>query len=243
MSATTSPGHHEPLGTWRIIGRALALSLRHGLMFMAIAVPPWAIFFLIDLIPDGPILVITLLVGGLVLWSMTIMVLTQAAYRLEIQMPVNLAELTWNAWRCMLPFLACFTVASFAINFAYNFFIVPGIYVAGIFAVIVPVVVIENKGMNSIARCEEMTRRHRWSTGGVWTFLVVVLPLVLLFGIIPLSFLGIGDEPFSLLQWSTVGLVLAASVFNIVSSVTAALLYIRLLEIEDGYSRIEEVFE
>lgn len=227
------------------MGRTFAMSVRHIGIFLAIAVPPWVVVILLGAILDNVAVGVLMTIIGCMLWALTCSVLTHAAFLLNLGDRVDLTELIRNAISQLPAMLLCFAVAMLAINFAYQFFIIPGIYISGLFAVILPVAVVEHRGFESISRCEELTRRYRWSTGGMWFLISGVVP-VLLFGIgmglfayaAPTAF---DEGDFGLEGWAF--LIPGFTIFNILTCVLAALIYARLLEIEDGYARIEEVFE
>ncbi len=244
MSAMYDQQSAPPLGFWRIFRETFAMSFRHFGLFALIAVPPWAVIIVLALLLDEAALLLVLAFVGCFLWAMTCSVLTLAAYQIKSELPVDLPALARRALSSLPPMLFCCAIAIFAINFAMNFFFVPGIYVSGIFAVVLPAAVIENQGMQSIPRSEELSRRYRWSTGGLWMLVAVVLPTVVII-VASIAFASVAvdiatPEQFTATAW--ISTITGFTIFNIITCVLATLIYDRLLEIETGYSKIEDVF-
>jgi hypothetical protein len=244
MTSESETARGEPLVFSRIFGQTFVVSVRHLGTFLTIAVPPWVVIIALAALLDNIAVGVLMTVVGCVLWALTCSVLTHAAFLLNLGDRVDLTELIRNAISQLPAMLVGFTVAMAAILFAYQFFFVPGIYVSGLFAVILPVAVIERKGMNCISRCEELTRRRRWSTGALWFFISYLIPMVIFFlGVA--AFASIAPEAFDkgdfgVEAWTFI--IIGFTIYNILTCVLAALIYARLLEIEDGYTRIEEVF-
>lgn len=245
MTYADAPASAPPLGFWGILGQTFAMSIRHIGVFLTIAVPPWAVIVLLGLALGNVTVGFLTAIIGCVLWALTCSILTHAAFLLHHGDSVDIGDLVRSAISQLPAMLLCFTVAMVAVIFAYQFFFIPGVYVSGLFAVILPVAVIERRGMESITRCEELTRRHRWSTGWLWFLISYVVPLAIFFIGMAL-FAAIAPEAFEAgeLDFGSAVLVITYfTIYNILTCVLAALIYARLLEIEDGYTRIEEVFE
>lgn len=246
MTSIDPPAHAEPLGFWLILGRTVAMSVRHIGIFLVIAVPPWGVIILLGSVLDNVAVGILLSIVGAVLWALTCSVLTHAAFLLHHGDRIDLTELCRGALGKLPAMLVCFTIAMIAINIAYQFLIIPGIYISGLFAVILPAAVIEKGGMDSISRCERLTRRYRWSTGTLWFLLTTLVSLIVVSVSVGLV-AAVGEDAadfdtgISATGWAAI--ITAATIYNITTCVLAALIYARLLEIEDGYARIEDVFE
>lgn len=113
----------------------------------------------------------------------------------------------------ILPLFFLSIVVGIAVGFGFVLLIVPGIYVFGIFAVLVPVIVVEGRGWEAITRCLELSEGRRWQIAFSFAGMVAVL-----FGVIVLSgaLIGlVGDSTGAVLMVSTVTSALMLAFFAI----------------------------
>jgi hypothetical protein len=127
----------------------------------------------------------------------------------------------------ILPLIGAGILAGIAIGIGFIFFIVPGLILLTIWAVIAPAIVIENRGViESSGRSRELVRGYGWSVFG--TVLCAAL-ITIVVGAILISIAGaIADGPILRI---VLGL-LASSVTAPIGGLVAGVLYYRLLQLK-----------
>lgn len=81
----------------------------------------------------------------------------------------------------ILPLFFLSIVFGLAVGLGLLLLIVPGIYIFGMFIVLVPVIVIEGRGWEAMQRCMELTAGHRWVLGFAY---ILLFGAILMFGIV-----------------------------------------------------------
>ena len=176
-----------------------------------------------------PILVYSVMTGMMVM----------AAYDTKTGRSVRLGAYVSAAIK-RSPMLAIVTIiVTFGISIASVFFLVPGLWLAGVWSVCVPVVMMESRGLGALSRSAELTKEYRWPLVGfvvvTYIIIMVITTLVTLaFTVLPLPALVI------------------AILMGLINGVTTALLsiavsvaYARLRDIKEGvgYADLAEVFD
>jgi hypothetical protein len=136
-------------------------------------------------------------------------------------------DLLRSAMPFILPLIGAGLLAGIAIGIGMILLIVPGLFLATIWAVIAPVIVVEGSGVGgAFGRSRELVRGNGWPVFGVIVVaFVIVLVGGLVFGAIAA---GIADGPLVRIVFSA----LASTITAPVSALVASVLYFRLREIE-----------
>ncbi|WAC47261.1 hypothetical protein OVA03_11155 [Asticcacaulis sp. SL142] len=144
-----------------------------------------------------------------------------------------------------LTMLGIIITSNLLIITAAIFFVIPGIYVALILSVVLPVAVIENRGIDgSLRRSGDLTRNQRWRLLGFFMIVGVILIGVAALLFTPIEFL---------LDGGTIPLLTSAlPVFNLLSEAVISVLltaftvsaYLRLRDLKEGHrpETVAEIF-
>ena len=100
----------------------------------------------------------------------------------------------------MFPVLGVAVVTYIAIFLAALALVIPGIYVAVMLWVTIPVAVVERRGIGSLARSAELTSGYRWRIlGALLIYLFVAMGISMLFGVVSagLIFGSMGPDIFT----------------------------------------------
>ena len=179
---------------------------------------------------------------GIVLWGFTMTSITKATYDIKSNGSVSVGASISIGVRYMLPVLPIVVVSGIAI-YASLILILPGLYLMGMWFVIVPVFIVEGTGFGSLGRSARLTDGYRWPLAGLAA--LFVLTFILVFAVM------IGSQ-FVFSTLGDVGLILSGAATAVISAIIyclgssmAALAYLRLRELKEGagISEIAEVFE
>lgn len=179
------------------------------------------------------------IVVPLLVYSLLTAVLVLAAYDAKAGRAANVGAYVATAFRWILPLIVMSIVAWLLIGIGFALLLVPGLWLLGVLAVFVPVIVIEGNGFGCITRSAELTKGYRWPIVGF------TLLIYLIFYVVTLVITGVGaflaaGTPivFLILQGLASGLAAA------LASVAVAVTYARLREIKDGvgFTDLADVF-
>lgn len=87
------------------------------------------------------------------------------------------------------------TLAGAAIAAGLLLFIVPGLALAAMFWIVIPVVVVEGRLFAALRRCYDLTLDHKWPIFGLFAFFYLLLGLALAEGVYPL-FNSLASGPY-----------------------------------------------
>jgi hypothetical protein len=168
---------------------------------------------------------------------------------------LSIGELLSGGAQSILPLLGVSICAVIALMFAFMLFLIPGLILLTIWAVIIPVQVIERpSGLGAFGRSGALTRGHRWKVFGLGFLYVVVFSVlgVALGGV--LAALGMGGLSLALPGGGgigsinyVVGAVSAAvnAVLTMIGTVFGSVLYFELRAAKEGLAPrdLASVFE
>lgn len=168
---------------------------------------------------------------GLVTFSLATAFIVQIAFDAKMKRPTSNRAALNKVVPLLLPILLMAFLTSLLIGIGIVALVLPGIYLMGMFAVYVPVIVVERRGFSSLGRSANLTKGYRWPIIGV----LVTLYILLFFGVSVLAnglIFGLG---------SLIGIVTAYVIFALIEAVAYAIIsiatvmiYARLLEIKEG---------
>jgi hypothetical protein len=126
-----------------------------------------------------------------------------------------------------MPLIGASLLAAIGIGFGFLLLIAPGLYLLAVWAVTAPAVVIERRGVfDALGRSRQLVRGNGWPVLGVF---LVAIAIGIVFGI------GLVAAAEALAEGKILEVVfyaLASTVTAPIEALVAAVLYFRLLEIE-----------
>ena len=257
MTSTDAPAARPAFGVNERIGETFSVLRQRFMTFVILSAVPGILVelasyatglgtgFEADPFAPGqatPSVFIIILVSAILpmlLYSIMTGMMVLAAYDTKSGRPVRL-EAYLKAVIRRLPALILVTlVASFGVAIAFMLFIVPGLWLAGAWAVCVPVVMIEGMGFGALARSRQLTKEYRWPIIGF-----VVVAYIIIFVITFLVALAAGLLPIPMLLVAIV-LGLINGVATALISIAVSVAYARLRDIKEGvgYADLAEVFD
>lgn len=236
LSYSTATQARPLLDSGQIIVNSFLVLRRGFLVLLVISVLPWLpIIALAAAFPHTS----AVWVGGLVLWTVTASALTRAAFRIHHELPVQIIPVFRSGFKGLIPLFICAIAATLAIYFG-TILIVPAVYLMGMWCMIVPAIAIENRGFGCFPRSSELTQYYRWALGLFWVLFSIAamvlcsIPMFLGLGITVGMEEVIGTSGLG----SSIGglsiIILWSSTWNILSACLTAMMYTRLVEIEEG---------
>ena len=160
---------------------------------------------------------------------------------------MNVSGYINTSLRVFIPMVILLIAAYFAVIIGFMLLIIPGLILMGMWAVIIPVLVVEQGGFGSLGRSARLTKNYRWPIiGAALLFILILLAIMIVLGMVT-GFAVFDADPAALINglpiWVTILNTIASSIMYGLSAVFAILLYTRLLEIKEGASsETAEVF-
>ncbi len=262
---TDMPAPQESLGVGAILGDSFSIVFGHLAKFAPIAVIPAGAAIVINALMLGPANLNTALVFtdpgaieglnapdpaiqfiatilGMALWGFAAAALTQAVYDARVDGTVRVGPAIQTGLSRLAIVVVLFIVATIVFAVAAIALVVPGLYVLGMWFVIIPAAVIDRSGFGALGRSAELTKGYRWPMVGlVVLFFLVLLVIAMVVGVVHSALAALGSAGLVLMALVT----LAVSVFQYcLGAAVAALAYARLREIKEGTTleSLAEVF-
>jgi hypothetical protein len=133
----------------------------------------------------------------------------------------SVADLLRSVEPVLLPLIGVSILFALGLLVGFLLFIIPGLFLLVIWAVVAPVTVLEQPGvLRAFGRSRELVRGHGWSVFGVIMLVVVAVLVVSL--LVTILSLGLGSVGSALVQW-----VVSAAVAP-VFALSASVLYFAL---------------
>lgn len=189
-----------------------------------------------------PSLGVIIFVSGvlpILLYSVMTGMMVLAAYDTKSGRPVRFNAYLQAAAR-RLPALVIVTlIASIGIGVGSILFLVPGLWLAGVWAVCIPAIMIESMGIGSLARSGQLTKEYRWPVIGfiVVTYIiigVITFLVAMIAALLPIPALAVAIV-IGLINGVTTALI----------SIAIAVAYARLRDIKEGvgYADLANIFD
>lgn len=177
---------------------------------------------------------------SLVAFAITTAMVVQMAYDAKLGRPTRIGHY-FSAALVNLPAIAVLSIVT-SILYVLGFLLlfVPGLWLYGVFSVLVPAIVIDGAGFRALNRSAELTRSYRWPIVGTLILVSLCVGLVaLVLGFVFGLFLGgfsaqqVGAQTFG--AWVIFEAAVNAVFYGCIS-VSVALIFARLKEIKEGVS-------
>ncbi|MEM6619782.1 MAG: hypothetical protein AAF631_10820 [Pseudomonadota bacterium] len=253
------------LGAGTIIARSLKLFFRNFLRIAVLGLVPmvglqvagaWVAGVILQAI--GPAndtasvgVVIVYLFFALGAFGLVVATITLFAYDTLERSPRPLWAYIVRGLRFIVPILALSVFCGILIYIGTAFFVVPGLWLAAVFSMVFPAIVVEGTGLTAVGRSARLTKGYRWPIIGTLLVMGFITGLMVLgvAAFLGLFISGVENAVGGGAWLLNTGLALLVGSFLYAISfglpaVTTALIYARLREIKEGTSiaDITEVF-
>jgi hypothetical protein len=250
MSDTTTSTPHVPLGVGQIISESFSILFSNIVavavaaffpMLLMIVLSGLTIGFGVALRIEDPDPFAEGLVTGIIINSVVSMVIygivtaiiVQLAFDAKLGRGTNFGKYASTAISTLFPNVVQVLIVTLAMSIAMVAFIIPGVWVYGVFVVTVPALVIERVGFGAMRRSAELTKEYRWPVIGT---MVVIFIGAMILNLIPSTILSLFVTSLSAPSIVLVT-VLMAIIYTFtygLIGIATALVYARLRDIKEG---------
>lgn len=190
----------RPLGVGELLDRTFFFYRRNFLLFVGIAALPSVIALAFGLSTAlvgagaGPLFAVTSVLALAFIYLVTT-ALAQGATVVAVSQillgrETNVAEAFGRIWSRIGELLVLMLNMGVRIMLGFLLFFVPGVVLALMYALAVPVAVLEGKGISdSLSRSAELTKGHRWRILLVYVLLTVLVTIVTMLWYVPATIL------------------------------------------------------
>ena len=250
MTDITAEGQAVPLGVGDIVGSTFSIYFGRFLVIVPLAmIPAFASdllsYFLLGVsnemdpsqVGSGRILLASLfsILGTSAATGFVIL----AAYDARLGRSGGIGQYVGTVLRAIVPIVLCTIVVGIGVGIGAVLLLVPGLWLYGVWCVVVPAIVIERAGFASLGRSAE--RGYRWPCiGTLLLIMVCFLFITVVARMIGNVILGGAMTGFG----GVIVNAIAGGLAMGLSGVSVAMIYARLREIKEGTSleQIVEVF-
>lgn len=215
-----------------VIGRAFAIYKDNFAILLLAALLVFAVTALATVLLPGVLSIIALVISVILATFYQGMVVELVRDVQDGRRDHTLGELFKSVSPVAAPLFIVAVLAGLGIGIGFILIIIPGLILMTIWAVVAPVVVLENPGvMKTFGRSRELVRDNGWRVFGV-IVLVVLITIVFSF-VVGIIGAIVGDVGNAIAQW------LATAVTAPISALVAAVLYFRLREAKGESAAVE----
>lgn len=265
MSDMTTPRTLPPLGIGGLLGDAFTAFQRNAVPLTIIAAIPAAVSVAMNFALYGsnsldPGLAFTdpgaaaamsaqtsglvqflATVVGMLLMSLSAGALVHATAEAQAGRRISVGASFGAALGQTVPLFLCILIAIFACSIAMIALIVPALYLAALWSMIVPAIMLERAGFGAFGRSARLSREYRWPLVGLWVlFFVIVTALLVLGGAVQSVLASLGGV---FLATSALVAIVFAALYSALGGVLTTRVWYRLIEIKEGGSALAEVFD
>lgn len=141
----------------------------------------------------------------------------------------SVSDLVNSAKHVILPLIGAGLLAGLGIGIGFLLFIIPGLFLMTIWAVIAPVIVLERVGvLQAFGRSRELVRGDGWRVFGVIVSVVIIVFVVR--AILGAIAVGIDDSTVARIVFDWIGSSLTAPI----TAIVAVVIYFHLKGVKDG---------
>jgi hypothetical protein len=141
----------------------------------------------------------------------------------------SVGDLVNSAAPVILPLIGAGLLAGIGIGIGFLLFVVPGLFLMTIWAVIAPVIVLERTGiLQAFGRSRELVRGDGWRVFGVIVSVVIIVFVVR--AILGAIAVGIDDSALARIVFDWIGSSLTAPI----TAIVAAVIYFHLKAVKEG---------
>lgn len=178
---------------------------------------------------------------GILAQGLVVAVVVLMAYDTKLGRPLRMSGYIGAALPVAPMVFLVSLVVGILIGIGFLLFIVPGLWLAAVFSVVIPAVVIERAGFGALGRSSDLTKGYRWSIVGLYIvmFLIAIVLATVIGGLLlGLAAAVVSSESGAVGILGGMTLVAADAVASALSygftAVMSALIYARLREIKEG---------
>jgi hypothetical protein len=191
--------------------------------------------------PTNPIVDILVTLGTIVASSLISGAVVIAAYDAALGRAPQIGAYYSHTLSHLLPIIILSIVVSILVGIGIVLLIIPGIYIAARYSVLVPAIVVDGAGWSGMGRAQDLTEGYRWPIVGcglLFLLLVIVLSIVLS------GLMWVGITVGGLVGY-TLANAFSSTITTGLAGVFTALLFARLKEIKEGVGMedVAKVFE
>lgn len=253
MTATTDTPitpYRPPLGVGTLLSDAFRIFFRHlgriiliGGVGMLLALVPQVVVVLTVtgsdpfaiLTAGGGVFYILFMLLQFVVSAIMAAMIARLAYDAQTGNRVTPLGYVGPAFRCALPLTLAMLIVAVLFVIGFIALVVPALLIWAIFSVIVPVAMIERKGLSSLGRSRALTKGYRWPIIGL-TVLAFILVSVMsvVFGFVVAVIVALFPDPVvAFIVSLVIQVVTGAATYGFLILVVA-LIYTRLRKIKEG---------
>ncbi|MEM6489637.1 MAG: hypothetical protein AAF677_15435 [Pseudomonadota bacterium] len=184
---------------------------------------------------SGLLSILTVVIGGI-----STAVVTRIVFDTKTGRTADLGAAVQSALPRLLPIIVLSFAVGVLVVLGFALFIVPGLWLFGVYAVYAQAIVVEKADWKAMGRSSALTLGYRWPIVGLLlVMLLILVAAAVLLGVISLAFYALNDL-LGVLAETVLGSVPMA-----LFSVAPVLLYARLCEIKEGRGNVDlaKVFE
>jgi len=262
--ADTATSFSEPLGVGNIISESFSIFFKRIVPILIIGFVLTFASQMINLLAFGPQFMtgmaaeeavtnpgsywtktgISALIG-MVFTGIMFGAFTLLAYDAKLGRSGRIGTYFGAAFKNLLPIVIMTLVAAIIIYIGLALFIVPGLWLMGVFCVIVPAIVVESAGFGALGRSASLTKGYRWPIIGMWLVFAIIagifsMIIAAIIGVVVFTSISATGGEFdistgALVIFIVLSAALSALMYGLLS-IPAALVYARLREIKEGIS-------
>jgi hypothetical protein len=173
---------------------------------------------------------------GMLVAALVQAALTRAVVSANEGRPVTFGESLSTGFRVMLPLIALTILFIFAVGIGFIFLVVPGVILLLMWAVAIPVLVIERLGVfASLGRSAELTKGARWKILGLFLLLIVIyLLLSAVLAVVGLKMYSPATAAGGIRAANLIGSIIVSTIFNMLWGTIQPSLYVELRQAKEG---------
>jgi len=183
---------------------------------------------------------------GIVIAAIVQGALTRAVVTASEGRKATFGEALSTGLKVILPLIGLSIVVAVGIGIGFVLLFVPGVILLLMWAVAVPVLVVERVGVfDALRRSAELTKGSRWKILGLFIVLVIIYWVCsAVLGVVGLKMYGAGTAVGGLTIANILGSVVLGTIFNTLWGTIQPSLYVELRQAKEGDSadRLAEVF-
>ncbi len=251
MSDTSTSPAHQKLGVGAIVGESFSILFGNLIPIAIACFVPIVIGLLVSGLLIGMPVALGMedpnFLGGtsviigfiastlfqVVVYGVIIAVLVQLAYDAKLSRPISYKKYASAAIATIVPNVVQMIIIGILAGIGFMLVIIPGLWIYGVYCVVVPAIVIERAGFGAMRRSQDLTKEYRWPVIGAIVLILICATLINMAAVFGVGLIVAGLGTFGIIA----AVILQGILFSItygLTSISVALIYARLREIKEG---------